>query len=116
MLTTIMKYVVIATSIAGTFWRPAPDPRSYLDFVIAAGGVFVLVQAVSLRKYWWAAVFAAVICLFNPIQPIGLSVGGVMALRLMSAALFAASLLALRSGPRMTIASITEANPQTESL
>lgn len=54
MLTTIMKYVAIATLLVGMFWWRIPaNLRTYLDFAITAGAVFVLVQAVSLRKYWW---------------------------------------------------------------
>jgi hypothetical protein len=57
MLTTIMKYVAIATLLVGILWRLPANLRSYLDFVIAAGAIFVLVQAASLRKYWWLVAF-----------------------------------------------------------
>ncbi|PYX16720.1 MAG: hypothetical protein DMG87_16995 [Acidobacteria bacterium] len=117
MLTTIMKYVAIATLLVGMFWWRIPaNLRTYLDFAITAGAVFVLVQALNLRKYWWVAGFVGITCLFNPIQPIGFSFETLVALQVMSAALFAVSLQLLRTSPRMTIASITEANPRTESL
>jgi hypothetical protein len=49
-----MKYVAIATLLVGMFWWRIPaNLRTYLEFAITAGAVFVLVQAVSLRKYWW---------------------------------------------------------------
>jgi hypothetical protein len=117
MLTTIMKYVAIATLLVGMFWWRIPaNLRTYLDFAITAGAVFVLVQAVSLRKYWWVVAFVGITCLFNPIQPIGFSFGTLLALQLMSVALFAVSLRLLRTDPRMTIASITETHRRTESL
>ena len=116
MLTTIMKYVAIATLLTGMFWRLPPNLRSYLDFVITAAAVFVLVQAVSFRKYAWAAIFVLVACVFNPVQPIGFSFSVLIALQVISATLFAVSLVALRTSPRMTIASIIQANPRTQSL
>src|SRR4051794_15056227 len=116
MLTTTMKYVAISALLAGILWQTAPDLRRYLDLVVAAGAVFVLVQAANLHKYWWAAVFVAVVCLFNSIRPITFSFGTLMALQIMTAAVFAVSLQMLKTRPRLTIASITEANPKTESL
>jgi hypothetical protein len=43
--------------LVGILWRLPANLRSYLDFVIAAGAIFVLVQAASLRKYWWLVAF-----------------------------------------------------------
>jgi hypothetical protein len=116
MLTTTMKYVAIGALLASMFWQMVPNLRSYLDFVVAAGAVFVLVQAVNLHKYWWVAVFAVVLCLFNPIRPVAFSFGTLMTLQIMTAAVFAVSLQMLKTKPRLSIASITEANPKTESL
>ena len=116
MLTTTMKYVAIGSLVATMFWQMAPNLRSYLDFVVAAGAVFVLVQAVHLHKYWWVAVFFAVVCLFNPIRPVAFSFATLMILQIMTAAVFAVSLQMLKTRPRLTIASITEANPKSESL
>ena len=116
MLTTIMKYVAMAALLTGMFWRLPPNLRSYLDFVITAAAMFVLVRAVNFGKYAWAAAFLVVACVFNPIQPIGFSFSILVALQVISAALFAVSLVLLRTKPRMTIASIIQANPRTESL
>jgi hypothetical protein len=116
MLTTIMKYVAITTLLAGMFWRMPLNLRSYLDFVITAAAVFVLVQAVQFRKYAWAAVFLVVACVFNPVEPIAFSFSVLVGLQVISAALFAVSLVTLRMNPRMTIASIIQAHPRTESL
>jgi hypothetical protein len=111
-----MKYVAISALLAGMLWQMAPNLRSYLDFVVTAGAVFLLVQAANLHKYWWVAAFVAVIGLFNPIRPIAFSFGTLMILQIMTAAVFAVSLQILKTSPRLTIASITEANPKTESL
>lgn len=116
MLTTIMKYVAVAALLTVIFWDLPSNPRSYFDFVITAAAMFVLVQAVHLRKYAWAAAFLLVGCVFNPIQPIAFSFGMLVALQIVAAAVFTVSLAALRTSPRMTIASITDSNPRTESL
>jgi Family of unknown function (DUF6804) len=116
MLTTIMKYAAILALLIGIFWHAPANLRSCLDFIISGAAVFVLVQAFNLRKYVWTAVFLAIACIFNPVYFFGFSFGVLIGLQVMSAALFAVSLQMVRSGPRMTIDSITEANPRTESL
>lgn len=116
MLTTVMKCVVIVTLLVAMVWRLTPNLRSYLDFVVAAGAVFVLVQAVNLRKYWGMAAFASIICLFNPFWPLAFSFATMVALQILTATVFAISLHLLKTSPQLTIASITEANPRTESL
>ena len=116
MLTTIMKYVAIAALLAGIFWHPTTNLRSYLDFVVAAASTFVLVQAINLRKYWWMAVFGAIFVLFNPILPIVFSFGTMVALQIVTAAIFAISVQMLKTNHRLTIASITGDSTRTESL
>lgn len=111
-----MKCVAIATLLAGFFWQFVPNARTYPDFLVAAGAVFVLVQAISLRKYWWVAGFGAITLLFNPVRPLEFSFRITVALQILTAAVFAVSLQLLKTSPRLTIASITEANPRTESL
>jgi len=116
MLTTIMKYLAIAMLLAGSFWRQSPNLRSYLDFVIAAGAAIVLVQAIDLHKYWWTAAFVVIVGVFNPIWPMTFSFGAMILLQIVTAAVFAASLQLLKTSPRLTIVSITESNPRTDSL
>jgi hypothetical protein len=116
MLATIMKYIAIASLVVGVVWHLTPNLRSYLDFVVAAAAVFVSVQAINLRKYLWVAALAVTFFLFNPFWSIGFSARTMVTLQIVAAAVFAISLQMLKTSPRMTIASITEANPRTESL
>ena len=116
MLTTIMKYLALVVLLAGMFWRVTPNLRSYLDFVVSAAAIFVLVQAAKLRDYSWVAAFGAIFLLFNHIRPIPFSFGTMVTLQILTAAIFMISLKMLKMGHRMTIASITEDNPKTESL
>jgi len=116
MLTTIMKYLALVVLLAGMFWRVTPNLRSYLDFVVSAAAIFVLVQAAKLRDYSWVAAFGAVFFFFNPIRPIPFSFGTRVALQILTAAIFVISLQMLKTGHRTTIASISEENRKTESL
>jgi len=116
MLITIMKYIAIGALLTGMLWRIEPNLHLYLNFVVTAGALFAMIQAINLGKYAWVAAFGAVVCLFNPILPIGFSFGTSVALQSMTAAIFAVSLQMLRTSPRLTVASITEANPKIESL
>lgn len=116
MLTTTMKWAAIAALIIGIFWQSSLDHLSYLNFVITAGAVLAVIQAVGLHKYLWAVAFVAIGCLFNPVFPFGFSFKIMVGLQILSAAVFAGSLKFLHTGPIMTIASITDANPKTESL
>jgi hypothetical protein len=116
MLTTIMKYVAIPALLVGLFWHRSADLHLYLDFAICGAAAFVMVQAFNLRKYVWSAAFFAIACVFNPVLPLRVSFGPSAGLQVVSAAFFIMSLQMLRTSPRMTIASITEANPKTESL
>jgi hypothetical protein len=116
MLTTIMKYAAISVPPAGIFWHPTTNLRSYLDFVVAAASIFVLVQAINLRKYWWMAVFSAIFVLFNPILPIVFSFGTMVPLQIVTATVFAVSVQMLKTTHRLTVASITGDRTRTESL
>src|SRR5207245_5315455 len=94
MLTTIMKYVAIATLLVGMFWWRIPaNLRTYLDFAITAGAVFVLVQALNLRKYWWVAGLVGINCLLNHIQTLGFSFDILVVLYVLLAVLYAVFLL-----------------------
>jgi hypothetical protein len=116
MFTTIIKWVAIAALVIGIFWRMSFDHLSYLYFVITVCAALVVVQAVGLGKYWWVAAFIAIACLFDPILPVAFPFKVMVGLQVLSAAIFASSLIFLHAIPRMTIASITEANPKTEAL
>lgn len=116
MLTTIMKYAAILALLTGIMWHLPDNPRGYLDFVITGAAVFVVVQAFNARRYLWTAAFLAIACAFNPVYQFGFPFAALIALQVMSATLFAVSLQMVRTSPRMTIDSITDANPRTESL
>lgn len=110
MLTKIMKWSSIAALLvlAAANWRSPADYRTVLAaLVVALGPIVVLVQSVGGGKYIWAAAFLAVSVLFNPALPISFPRNTFVMLDLVCLVLFAVSLAALKSTPRLSIPSIT---------
>lgn len=116
MLTKILKLAAIAVLLGGIFWRPLVDYRTVLQFVVSAAAVAVLVQAVHMRQYLWASLFGLAACLFNPVLPIGFSDQILIVLITLTLLLFSFSLHLLKPKPRLSIASITDRMPGSESL
>jgi hypothetical protein len=116
MLTKFTKVVAVLALLAGLFSRAAADYRTGLLIVVWAAALVVLAQAFSRSNYFWMGVFLGVACLFNPIRPILLSASLVLILDVSTAILFMISLAALRSKPRLSIASITGPASRSESL
>ena len=119
MHTRIMKWSSIAALLVlvAASWRSSADYRTVLAaLVVCAGAVVVLVQSAGAGKYIWAAAFLAISVLFNPALPISLPRNIFVMLDLVSLVLFAVSLAALKMTPRLSIPSITDRTPGSESL
>lgn len=118
MQTKVMKCVSIAALLlAAIFWSVAPDYQVELDWVVCAGAAFVLIQAFQAKKYPWAAGFLALALLFNPVLPIFPLAGALsLSLVLLAVAPFAISMVSLQPRPLLSIPSITNRNPRSQSL
>lgn len=118
MQTKMMKFVSItALLIAATFWSSAADYQLGLRFLVSLGAFLVARQALRAEKRLWAAGFFAITLLFNPFLAVitftgKLSLFAVLA----SAVVFAVSLTALKPRPLLSIPSITDRTPGSESL
>jgi len=115
-LTKIMKWISIAALLLALFWHPFAESRRLLQFAVLAGAVAVLVQAVRAAKYVWIGLFVVVACIFNPIRPISLSSSLFLVMDALTLVLFMVSLRGLETKPRLSIASITDRTPGSESL
>lgn len=104
--------LVLATAIEGA----TSNLEIFLGFVVCASGVAVAAQAVRAGKYIWAAMFATVAVLFNPIFAIQAAQSGNFVLSGACVTGFVLSLFLLEDAPKRTIASITEQAPSSESL
>ncbi len=118
MFATIMKSVSIAALLlAAMAWRSAVDYQLWLDLAIFMGAVVVAQQAAEARRYLWTTAFAAIALLFNPVFPIPRPAGAWHLLMIVVCLTpFAVSLAALKTRPLLSIPSITDRTPGSESL
>jgi hypothetical protein len=116
MLTKVIKWTAIAALIGVALLRSLSGFGLVLQFVVAAAAVVVLTQAAKMRRYVWMTLFLLVACLFNPVFPVPFSnyISGAVAT--FAALLFFFSLELLQPKPRLSIASITDRMPGSESL
>jgi len=116
MLTKIIKWSAIAALVGGAFLRSAPQYALLGQFVVVAAAAVVLTQAATMRRYVWMTLFLVVAGLFNPVFPVPFSnyIFGIA--NFFAALLFFFSLELLKPKPRLSIASITDRMPGSESL
>jgi len=116
MIPKLMKWIAIAALLLALFWHPFADSRRLLQFAVLAGAVAVVAQAFRAGRYLWVGMFLAVAGLFNPIRPIPLSASVFLFLDAITLVLFMVSLRGLETKHTLSIASITDRTPGSESL
>jgi hypothetical protein len=119
MPTKVMKWdsIVALLILAALNSRSLVDYRTVLAaLVVFTGAIVVLVQSTSRGKYLRATAFLAVGVLFNPVLPIVLPRNTFVMLELVSLVLFGVSLAALKRTSRLSIVSITDRTPGSQSL
>lgn len=116
MLMKAMKWIAIAALLLALFWHPFAENRRLLQFAVLAGALAVAVQAVRAGKLVWIGLFVAVAWVFNPIRPFAVSPSAFLVLDALTLVLFMVSLRGLETRPRLSIASITDRTPGSESL
>jgi hypothetical protein len=116
-----MKWIASAALLGGLLLpallgRYALGYQAGLLILIPAAATVVIFQAASLSEYRWVAAFVVVACLFNPVVPLGFSAAPALVVNTLGLILFALSLRLLKTPPRLSIASITDRMPGSESL
>ena len=108
---------IAALLLAMVLWNSPPIYQTALTLVVTVGAVLILIQAFQAKKYWWTAGFFAVAVLFNPAVP-AVRLAGTLGFSLVVLAIapFAVSLVALKPHRLLSIPSITDRNPGSESL
>jgi hypothetical protein len=108
---------VAALLVTVALWSSVPSFQMGLNLVVSVAAAGVFIQAFQARNYRWAGGSLSVALLFNPAIPFFRLVGGVgLSAAVFSIALFAISLAALRPRPLLSIPSITDRNPGSQSL
>ena len=116
MFTRIVKLVCVGALLVTAFWVASPGVEVLLDILISVGAITVATEAVARPKYLWAAGFLAIGVLFNPIAPVALSRNVFLVLDMACLLAFLISLETLKSLPVLSIPSITNRTPGSESL
>lgn len=116
MLTKIMSVASIALLLVAPLWFPTVGHQILLEAVVCTASLLVLTQAVRRGKYFWALPFFAIAVLFNPIVPLVLARKTFLWLDLVCLMTFAISLAGMKAQPRLSIPSVTNRTPGSESL
>lgn len=116
MFTKVMKIACVAALMLMAFWQASASAEVVLDVLICVGAMTVATQAVVRPKYIWTIGFVLIAVLFNPIVPVGLSRNIFFVLDLACLGAFLISLEALKTQRILSIPSITNRRPRSESL
>jgi hypothetical protein len=118
MRTRIVKWLCIAALfVAFVLWQWIASYEFLLKLSVFLGAGIVAVQAFHSGRNRWTMCFLSVALLFNPAIPIFSLANrlGLLAI-VLTAAVFAVSLTTLKSQPLLSMPSITDRNPGSESL
>ncbi len=118
MRTRLVKWVCIAALfVALVSWQWIASYEFLLESLVSLCAGIVAVQAFHLGRNRWMICFISIALLFNPAIPV-LPLANKLGLlaMLLTAAAFAVSLTKLKPQPLLSMPSITDRNPGSESL
>jgi len=115
MFPKIIKAVAVVGLLTALFWR-SQNYAALLSFFVCVAALVVVGQAIQSRSPIWIAISLAVCALFNPVFPVSMSRSVYLITNISCASLFASSLMLLKTMPRMSVLSITDPTPGSESL
>jgi hypothetical protein len=117
MATKLSKWLAIAGLLSLiVLWRSSDSRTLIAAFLVCAAAIVAIVQAARVHKYGWILVFLAITVLFNPLVPMVFSRGTFLTLYLGCLATFLLSLGMAPPAARLSMASITDRTPGSESL
>ena len=114
----LVKWICIAVLfVAFVLWRLIGDYEFPFRLVVCGGAAVVAVQAFRAARHRWTSALLVIAFLFNPAISFFsfASEFGMLAV-VLAAAAFAGSLTALKSQPLLSMPSITDRTPGSESL
>ena len=116
MFIKILKWASVLALLAGLFVQPYGGYSVMVQMIVCVGAIMVAVQAFHTSRVAAAVVFIAVAVLFNPVVPVELPRTMFLAMTTLSLALFLLSVITFRQNARLSMASITDRTPGSESL
>ena len=118
MRTRLVKWLCVAVLfVAFVLWQWIASYEFLLKVFVSLGAGIVAVQAFHSGRNRWTMCFISIAFLFNPAIPVLPLANrlGLVAI-VLTAAAFAVSLTKLKSQPLLSVPSITDRNPGSESL
>jgi uncharacterized membrane protein len=115
MFTKIVKYASIVALLI-SLWRFSFDYRMFAAFVVTIGAVAVATQATRAQRTAWAIAFGAIATVLNPVVTGQLGRAVFFWCDVLVIAAFAASIVFLKTQPVLSMPSITDRTPSSESL
>ena len=116
MIRKVMTWLSIAALIAAVFIKSDVGDLRIVGAIICVGAVMIVIKAAKARKHYWTVGFIAVTVMFNPLLPLSVSPTMILSLYLACVVMFVGSLFAFPVKPLLSIPSITDRTPGSESL
>lgn len=116
MLTKIFKYGSIIALLAVVVLRPSAGYALVAEFLVCAAAVMAAFESFATRKPVLAIVFLIVALGFNPVFPVSMSEPVFLGASIVAFGMFLLSIVTFRARPRLSMASITDRTPGSESL
>lgn len=116
MATRILKCVAIAALLTSVACSASVGYRAVLAFIVTVCAIAVLTQAVRSKQPSWVALFAMVATLLNPALTGFMQHSTFIWTDVACLVAFIASLIFVKNQPVLSIASITDRTPGSESL
>ena len=116
MFTKVMTWLSISALLVAVFSHSSIRDLTMVGLVVCVGALIVLVRSVRMGKRYWTAGLSAIVVLFNPLLPLPVSPTVILGLNLACILIFIYSLSALQAPPRLSMPSITDRTPGSESL
>jgi Family of unknown function (DUF6804) len=116
MLTKILKCCSVIALLAVIVLRPSAGYVLLTQFLVCAAAIMATVESLQGGKPVPAVVFVLLAIAFNPVLPLGMSQGVFLGTATIALGMFMVSILTFRPRPRLSMASITDRTPGSESL
>jgi hypothetical protein len=117
MLTRIIEFASIAVLLgAGILWPYAAQQSLLFHAILCGGSLLAMHHAIRAQKHFMAWEFLGVALLFNPLLPLFRAGDSSLLPVWISIASIVTCLTALKTQRRLSIPSITDCNPRSESL
>jgi hypothetical protein len=126
MLTTIMKWVSISILLLGLFENLPVGSQEWsvrnggylelFNMLICLSALLVVAEGIRSHKYFWASGFVAIAVLFNPFVPVTLPRRMFLGLDSLCILTFLISLALSKRRPILSVPSIGNGMPRSESL